>query len=123
MITILIIKIIIIIIRISLIIIMYNPKSLYNNYNEYYNEYPHYYHRCSQCFDFHFRWIGIRLELLGNVIVLLATIFCLVSEDLNGAQVGLSISYAVMVNIKSFLVRSVNENACTFSLNYFIFIF
>ena len=45
----------------------------------------------------YFRWIGIRLEMLGNFIVLLATIFALISDELNGAQVGLSISYAVQV--------------------------
>ena len=35
--------------------------------------------------------------MLGNLIVLLATIFALISDELNGAQVGLTISYAVQV--------------------------
>ena len=35
--------------------------------------------------------------MLGNVIVLLATIFALISNELNGAEVGLSITYAVQV--------------------------
>ena len=48
-------------------------------------------------FLFDFRWIGVRLEMLGNVIVLLATIFALISNELNGAEVGLSITYAVQV--------------------------
>lgn len=50
------------------------------------------------------RWIGIRLEMLGNLIVLLATLFSLLSDDLNGAQVGLSISYAVQITITLNLV-------------------
>ena len=48
-------------------------------------------------FLINFRWIGVRLEMLGNVIVLLATIFALISNELNGAEVGLSITYAVQV--------------------------
>ncbi|XP_053387089.1 multidrug resistance-associated protein 1-like [Mercenaria mercenaria] len=50
------------------------------------------------------RWIGIRLEILGNVIAFLATVFGLVSDDLNGAQVGLSITYAVQITITLNLV-------------------
>ncbi|KAL4216369.1 hypothetical protein ACF0H5_024096 [Mactra antiquata] len=50
------------------------------------------------------RWIGVRLELLGNIIAFLATVFGLVEDDLNGAQVGLSISYAVQITITLNLV-------------------
>ncbi|XP_052786369.1 multidrug resistance-associated protein 1-like isoform X1 [Mya arenaria] len=50
------------------------------------------------------RWIGIRLELMGNLIALLATVFGLVSDELNGAQVGLSITYAVQITITLNLV-------------------
>ena len=54
-------------------------------------------YKCKCFFLFDFRWIGVRLEMLGNVIVLLATIFALISNELNGAEVGLSITYAVQV--------------------------
>ncbi|KAL4216368.1 hypothetical protein ACF0H5_024095 [Mactra antiquata] len=50
------------------------------------------------------RWIGIRLEVLGNVVAFLATVFGLVADDLNGAQVGLSITYAVQITITLNLV-------------------
>ncbi|XP_060579428.1 ATP-binding cassette sub-family C member 3-like [Ruditapes philippinarum] len=50
------------------------------------------------------RWIGIRLETLGNVIALLAAVFGLISDELNGAQVGLSITYAVQITITLNLV-------------------
>ncbi|KAL3882085.1 hypothetical protein ACJMK2_028457, partial [Sinanodonta woodiana] len=42
------------------------------------------------------RWLAIRLELLGAVVVVAAVIFAVLGRDaLNGAIVGLSISYAV----------------------------
>lgn len=40
------------------------------------------------------RWLGVRLEFLGNCLVLGATLFSIFS-DLNGAIVGLSITYAL----------------------------
>ncbi|KAL5009564.1 hypothetical protein ScPMuIL_011869 [Solemya velum] len=44
------------------------------------------------------RWLGFRLELVGNLIVLAAAIFAVVSrENISGALVGLSISYALEV--------------------------
>ena len=43
------------------------------------------------------RWIGIRLETLGNVLILAASLFALLTEGLSGADVGLSITYALQV--------------------------
>lgn len=43
------------------------------------------------------RWLGVRLEFLGNCLVLGATLFSIFS-DLNGAIVGLSITYALQVS-------------------------
>ena len=45
------------------------------------------------------RWIGIRLELLGNILILAASIFALLTQDLSGAEVGLSITYALQVGL------------------------
>lgn len=56
------------------------------------------------------RWIGVRIELIGNVIALLATVFGLISDELNGAQVGLSITYAVQITITlNLVVLAVSE--------------
>jgi hypothetical protein len=57
------------------------------------------------CIILNYRWIGIRLETLGNVIALLAAVFGLISDELNGAQVGLSITYAVQVDITDIYVK------------------
>ncbi|XP_059153099.1 multidrug resistance-associated protein 1-like [Physella acuta] len=43
------------------------------------------------------RWIRIRLELLGNVIVASAALLAVVTDSLTGSLVGLSISYALQV--------------------------
>lgn len=47
------------------------------------------------------RWLGFRLELLGNFVVLAAAIFAVLARgSIQGGIVGLSISYALQV--KSF---------------------
>lgn len=47
------------------------------------------------------RWLGFRLELLGNFVVLSAAIFAVLARgSIQGGIVGLSISYALQV--KSF---------------------
>ena len=49
------------------------------------------------------RWLGVRLEFLGNCLVLGATLFSIFS-DLNGAIVGLSITYALQVHTFPFIL-------------------
>ncbi|KAL8582638.1 hypothetical protein ACOMHN_028703 [Nucella lapillus] len=43
------------------------------------------------------RWLGFRLEFLGNLVVLAAAMFAVVTPDLEGGLVGLSVSYAMQV--------------------------
>ncbi|XP_067675078.1 multidrug resistance-associated protein 1-like [Haliotis asinina] len=44
------------------------------------------------------RWQGVRLEIIGNIIVLAASLFAVISRDtLSGGLVGLSISYAIEI--------------------------
>ncbi|XP_060593741.1 ATP-binding cassette sub-family C member 3-like [Ruditapes philippinarum] len=56
------------------------------------------------------RWVGWRLELMGNFVAFLAALFALVSYDLNGAQVGMSVTYAVQLTITlNFGVFAISE--------------
>ncbi|XP_060602685.1 multidrug resistance-associated protein 1-like [Ruditapes philippinarum] len=56
------------------------------------------------------RWIAIRLETLGNILILAAAIFALISTGLNGAQVGLSITYALQITISlNLVIQAVSE--------------
>ena len=44
------------------------------------------------------RWLGVRLELLGSVVVFAAAMFAVIGKNtLSGGLVGLSISYALQV--------------------------
>uniref|UniRef100_A0A2C9KB02 ABC-type glutathione-S-conjugate transporter n=1 Tax=Biomphalaria glabrata TaxID=6526 RepID=A0A2C9KB02_BIOGL len=45
------------------------------------------------------RWLRIRLEILGNMIVLFAGLFAVISDDVTGSLVGLSITYALQITI------------------------
>lgn len=45
------------------------------------------------------RWLGIRLEMLGNLLILCAVIFTVLAKDLNPGLVGLSITYALQVSL------------------------
>ncbi|XP_053385666.1 multidrug resistance-associated protein 1-like [Mercenaria mercenaria] len=72
------------------------------------------------------RWLGFRLEIMGAVIVLAASLFAVVERNnINGALVGLSVSYALQV--RKLLTRvkedtsgsvEVNDlfNACKFEM-------
>ncbi|KAK3596597.1 hypothetical protein CHS0354_020940 [Potamilus streckersoni] len=52
------------------------------------------------------RWLGLRLEFIGNLIVFAAAIFAVVSSSSTGGMVGLSISYALQVTgALNFMVR------------------
>lgn len=47
-----------------------------------------------------YRWLGFRLELIGNLITFAAAVFSVAERNiLNGGQVGLSLTYALQVNI------------------------
>ena len=48
-------------------------------------------------FILHCRWLGFRLELVGNLIVFAAALFAVLTPDIEGGVVGLSISYALQV--------------------------
>ena len=45
----------------------------------------------------------MRLEFLGSLVVSLATLFVILSADLNGAQLGLTVTYAVQVRFSLYL--------------------
>ena len=58
----------------------------------------HHADRCPLC-AVSFRWLGFRLEFLGNIVVLAAAMFAVVTPDLDGGLVGLSVSYAMQVSV------------------------
>ncbi|XP_055543163.1 multidrug resistance-associated protein 1-like [Wyeomyia smithii] len=57
------------------------------------------------------RWLAIRLEIIGSLVVFLAALFAMLSRDTIGsATVGLSITYALNIStVLSFLVRMTAE--------------
>ncbi|GAB1607734.1 resistance-associated 1-like [Argonauta hians] len=56
------------------------------------------------------RWLGIRLELVGNCIIVAASLFSILGTDITGGLVGLSISYALQVtNALNMLVRMTSD--------------
>ncbi|XP_040171081.1 multidrug resistance-associated protein 1-like isoform X1 [Anopheles arabiensis] len=57
------------------------------------------------------RWLGVRLEIIGSLVILFAALFAILARDTIGqATVGLSISYALQIsNVLSFLVRMTAE--------------
>jgi ATP-binding cassette, subfamily C (CFTR/MRP), member 1 len=55
------------------------------------------------------RWLGVRLEILGSVIVLFASLFAILA-DIGASTVGLSISYALQISSTlNMLVRMTAE--------------
>ncbi|CAJ0955579.1 unnamed protein product, partial [Mesorhabditis belari] len=69
--------------------------------------------RCKFCTFSGNRWIGLRLELLGNSVSLIASVLGIISTriwDLSPAMVGLSISYALTItDMLYFGVRCMTE--------------
>ncbi len=55
------------------------------------------------------RWLGVRLEFIGNLVIFFAALFAVVSRDqTDPGLVGLSLSYALTItNAMSFLVSQV----------------
>lgn len=46
------------------------------------------------------RWLAVRLEMIGNLIILFASLFAVIGKDKNSGLVGLSITYALQVRNK-----------------------
>lgn len=57
------------------------------------------------------RWLGVRLEIVGSFVVLAAALFAVLARDtIEGAIVGLSITYALQISsLMSFFVRMTTE--------------
>ncbi|XP_053388123.1 multidrug resistance-associated protein 1-like isoform X2 [Mercenaria mercenaria] len=56
------------------------------------------------------RWIAMRIEFLGNIILLAAIMIAITSDTLNGGQLGLSVTYAVQITFSlNTVVWSVTE--------------
>ena len=50
-----------------------------------------------------YRWLAVRLEFVGNSVVLFAALFAVIERGhIDGALVGLSISYALQVVLSLF---------------------
>lgn len=57
------------------------------------------------CFDGS-RWLGVRIEFIGNCIVLFAALFAVIGkESLSEGLVGLSVTYALQVVYRNSFVK------------------
>lgn len=61
------------------------------------------------------RWLGFRLELIGNLITFAAAVFSVAERNiLNGGQVGLSLTYALQITVN---LQILVVNFCTLQSN------
>lgn len=70
------------------------------------------------------RWLAVRLEMIGNLIILFAALFAVLGKDLIPGTIGLSITYALQVS-KSFYVYGFSDIqiSLTFICRYSIAVF
>ncbi|KAI7815048.1 ABC subfamily C member [Rhyzopertha dominica] len=56
------------------------------------------------------RWLAVRLEMIGNLIILFAALFAVIGKDLVAGQIGLSITYALQITqTLNWLVRMTSD--------------
>lgn len=59
-------------------------------------------HLVMMCHLFLFRWLALRLELIGNIMTFSAAVFAVMNRDtIGGGKAGLSITYALSVRLYS----------------------
>jgi len=58
-----------------------------------------------------YRWLAVRLETIGNMIIFFAALFAVIGRDnVSGGDVGLSLSYALMITqTLNWMVRMTSE--------------
>jgi ATP-binding cassette, subfamily C (CFTR/MRP), member 1 len=55
------------------------------------------------------RWIGLRLDIIGNLVTILVALFVVVEHgSISGGLAGLSISFSLNVNQSYFILFRVN---------------
>ncbi|KAK3096100.1 hypothetical protein FSP39_023229 [Pinctada imbricata] len=55
-------------------------------------------------------WISVRLQVLGNLLVLAAALFSIIQTDINGADIGLSLTYSMQIIVAlNVVVQAVSE--------------
>lgn len=56
------------------------------------------------------RWIAVRLEMVGNLVILFASLFAVLGDQTNAGLVGLSVSYSLQITqTLNWLVRMWSE--------------